>query len=64
MSSKWEQPALLAVVSGHIMLPGSRCEIVRKFTLVKAGVLSSKVNSGKGAEGVCMGVVIFKDHEL
>lgn len=57
MNSKQEQPAPHAAI-------GSRCEIVRKFTVVKAGVLLSDVKKGKGAEGVCKGVVIFKDHEL
>lgn len=55
---------MLVIVFGYIMLFGSRCEIVRKFILVKVGVLLSKVNSGKGVEGVCMGVVIFKDYEF
>lgn len=40
-----------------MLLLGSRCEIVRKFTVAKAGVLPSNVKKGKGAEGVCKGAV-------
>lgn len=57
MNSKQKQPAPHAAT-------GSRYEMVRKFTVVKAGVLLNNVKKGKGAEGVCKGVVIFKDHEL
>lgn len=57
MNSKQKQPAPHAAT-------GSRYETVRKFTVVKAGVLLNNVKKGKGAEGVCKGVVIFKDHEL
>lgn len=57
MNSKQKQPAPHAAT-------GSRYEMVRKFTVVKAGVLLNSVKKGKGAEGVCKGVVIFKDHEL
>lgn len=61
--SKWHQWALLAIVSSCFQLLGSRCEIVRKCNLAKTGGLPSKVKRGKGTEGVCKGVIKFKNHE-
>lgn len=57
MNSKQEQLASRSAM-------GSKYEIVRKFTVVKAGVFLSNVKEGKGAEHMHKGVVIFRDHEL
>lgn len=57
INSKQEQLASQAAM-------GSKYEIVRKFTVVKAGVFLSNVKKGKIAECVHKGVVIFRDHEL